>query len=1214
MRIKQISIQGFKTFARRTNFVFDLGITAVVGPNGSGKSNIVDAVRWCLGEQSFSLLRSRKSGDVIFSGSDKKARLNLAEVTLTLDNSAGKIPVDYSEIEITRRVYRDGDNEYLLNGQRVRLQDVVELLAQTGLGRRTYSVIGQGLIDRALSMAPEERRSLFEEAAGISGYQLKRGSTVRRLEATEQNLVRVRDILAELSPRLGVLRRQAERAQEWEQIVLDLQRLLYGWYGYRWQTTWRQIQQQQGWAEAQRAEVGALQGELDRVGAAIADLRHLQTERRLQLGKLHAQSSECHRRAEGVGRSLAVAQEGLRQLQARREDAERELVPLALQQAALDERLAELHCVEAERVVECRERLRAVDLLQGEVARRQQERNRLLAEQVGLRRALSQRQQQKAELTSRLQQLEERQGQVVVEQGQQAQALQSAEHAVQSAEAALKEAEQTVLAAEQEGLWAQQRLGELEAEVARMRQELQAAEQSRQGADRLLDRLQTRQDLLQRLNREGTGYGSGVRAVLQAQSSGRLRGVIGTVASQLRVPAPLEKAIESALGGALQNLVMASWETAAQAITFLKEQRGGRATFLPLDRLHVQPAIPAPRRAGILGNAVDLVEYAERIEEAAQQLLNRIWVAEDLAAARAALDELRGGARPTVVTVEGEIVRPGGAVSGGSEGGRQDDSLLARERDLRQLPAQIAQASESLHRWVTSCAALALQIEEQRLAAVRQQQLLADLARRERQLRSQLEELRRQADRSRQSQRWRAEQLAQHEAELRTLAERRVGVSAQVEAESRAEQGELALLAAVESQLAAAGADALLQELANRRAAAAEAQGQLRSQQTLVESTRRAQQSLADQIGHKQRQIAGLGAEFARLTDQAALTSQEETGLSQQLEALRQQILPLEQEIEVLEGQQASAETRERGLQQTLRQAEALLNQALLQLQRSEDLQQQLRTEIEGDLGLLEASTEVACQPSLTWETVVGRLPVVERLPDSTEMEVRERRARLARLGTVHLEAPREYSEAAARHEFLFTQAQDLEAASADLQKVIKELDNRMAVELRRTYEAVGKEFSRYFQQLFNGGTAYLELTDSEQISQSGVEIVVRPPGKRPQSLALLSGGERALAACALIFAILRVSPTPFCVLDEVDAALDEANVDRFRMTVEALSRETQLIIVTHNRRTLEGANTIYGVTMGGDGVSRVISLRLEGDRMVHNDSSAEPSQEEALL
>ncbi|MCX6042500.1 MAG: AAA family ATPase, partial [Caldilinea sp.] len=248
MRIKQISIQGFKTFARRTNFVFDLGITAVVGPNGSGKSNIVDAVRWCLGEQSFSLLRSRKSGDVIFSGSDKKARLNLAEVTLTLDNSAGKIPVDYSEIEITRRVYRDGDNEYLLNGRRVRLQDVVELLAQTGLGRRTYSVIGQGLIDRALSMAPEERRSLFEEAAGISGYQLKRGSTVRRLEATEQNLVRVRDILAELSPRLGVLRRQAERAQEWEQIVLDLQRLLYVWYGYRWQTTWRQIQQQQGWA------------------------------------------------------------------------------------------------------------------------------------------------------------------------------------------------------------------------------------------------------------------------------------------------------------------------------------------------------------------------------------------------------------------------------------------------------------------------------------------------------------------------------------------------------------------------------------------------------------------------------------------------------------------------------------------------------------------------------------------------------------------------------------------------------------------------------------------------------------------------------------------------------------------------------------------------------------------------------------------------------
>ena len=381
MRIKRVSIQGFKTFARRTEFIFDPGMTAVVGPNGSGKSNIVDAVRWCLGEQSFSLLRSRKTSDVIFSGSDKKARLNLAEVTITLDNSAGEIPLDYTEVEITRRAYRDGDNEYILNGQRVRLQDIIDLLAQTGLGKRTYSVIGQGLIDRALSMAPEERRSLFEEAAGISGYQIKRATAVRRLEATQQNLTRVRDIVAELSPRLGYLRRQADRAQERAQIALDLQALLREWYGYRWHTTLRLVEQHHVVEDAQRSEVETRQQQLAAIGAAIADLRSTQGERRALLATLHSESSELHRQAETIGRELAVAQERLRQLHARREDSVRELAPLNAQQTTLTERLAELRRLVQESEQEARSRLQAVEIIQTEVGLRQQERSRLLSQQ-----------------------------------------------------------------------------------------------------------------------------------------------------------------------------------------------------------------------------------------------------------------------------------------------------------------------------------------------------------------------------------------------------------------------------------------------------------------------------------------------------------------------------------------------------------------------------------------------------------------------------------------------------------------------------------------------------------------------------------------------------------------------------------------------------------------------------------------------------------------
>ncbi|GIV69004.1 chromosome segregation protein SMC [Caldilinea sp.] len=1208
MRIKRVVIQGFKTFARRTEFIFDPGVTAVVGPNGSGKSNIVDAIRWCLGEQSFSLLRSRKTSDVIFSGSDKKSRLNLAEVTITLDNSQGEAPLDYAEIEITRRAYRDGDNEYLLNGQRVRLQDIIDILAPTGLGKRTYSVIGQGLIDRALSMAPEERRSLFEEAAGISGYQIKRATAVRRLEATQQNLTRVRDILAELSPRLGYLRRQAERAREREQIARDLQALLREWYGYRWHATLRMVEQHHAAEAAQRREVADRQQQLAAIGAAIAQLRQAQGEARAQLATLHAESSELHRQAEATARDLAVAQERLRQLQARSEDATRELAPLDVQRTALAERLEELRRNVEKAEDEVRKQARLVEETQNAVGVQQEARSRLAAQQETLRRTLTQRQRRRAEIAGLLEQIAERSAALEVERSQQQQALVEARRAQATAEAALAEAEKTLQTIEQEAHAHQSEIAVLEAEISALQQEQRNAENARQEADRTLERLKTRQDLLQRLQREGAGYAGGVRAVLQAQANGRLRGVLGTVAAQLRVPPHLDKAIETALGAALQNVITQSWEDAAAAIELLKEQRSGRATFLPLDRLHVQPPIPAPKRSGILGLALELVDYAPAVEAAMQQLLNRVWVAETLAAARAALDAYRGNARPTVVTLEGEIIRPGGAVTGGSEGGRGDDSLLARERELRELPGQIERASALLRERAEACSKLAGEIETKRIEITRRQQALAELARRERQLRGQLEELRRQVDRSVQMQRWRSEQMAQADAEWQTLVERRAALDAEATEVERQEQESLQALGALEAELQAADADALLQELANRRAAEAEAQGHLRSQQALLESTRRTLQDVELQMRNKEQQIAALNAEMETLRRRIELLTRTEETLSAQIEALQQRIAPVEQTLHRLEAQQAEEEQRERAQQQALRQAESHLNQALLQLQRSEDALQQLRSEIEADLGLvlLEESADVAYQPPLPWDAVVQQLPVVESAPESLEAEVREMRARLARLGGVNPEAPREYEEAAERFEFLSTQSQDLEAASADLQKVIRELDDRMEIELRRTFEAVGKEFTRFFQQLFNGGTAHLELTEPDNISQSGVEIIARPPGKRPQSLALLSGGERALAACALIFAILRVSPTPFCVLDEVDAALDEANVDRFRLTVEELSRDTQFIIVTHNRRTLEGANAIYGVTMGADGVSRVISLRLEGDRIVKSDGASD--------
>ena len=1216
MRIKRVVIQGFKTFAKKTEFEFDPGITAIVGPNGSGKSNVVDAVRWCLGEQSFSLLRSKKTSDVIFSGSDKRARLSMAQVSLTLDNSQQELPIDFEEVEITRRAYRDGGNEYLINGQQVRLLDVTELLAQTGLGKRTYAVVGQGLIDKVLSLSPEERRSLFEEAAGITGYQAKRTKTLRQLEATEQNLTRAQDIIAELSPRLNYLRRQAERANERQQIAEDLRDMLRQWYGYRWHTTLSNLAARQNQEKALRIDVSTRQQLLGQVGVKIEEMRRQQTDLRGALGELHAQSSQLHSQAESVTRELAVGQERLRQVQARGEETQRELAPLRLQAETLTERLAELETALVAAQAHFEERQQAVEALQFELGQRQAERKKLQDALDAARHDLSQLQNRQADRASRLNQLAERRTVLHGEQQAQTAALAQAEAEASAIAAELATAQSALTAEENEAAALQAEIGRLESTAAELREKLKQAEGVRQTADRTVDQLQTRYDLLTRLRNEGAGYASGVRAILQAGERARtanagdaLNGILGTVATLIQVPSQLDQAIETALGGAFQNVVTESWDDAREAIELLKRTGQGRATFLPLNRLSVLPAIEAPNAPGILGNAAALVTYEPKVAEVALSLLGRTWVAEDLPAARAALDRLGSGPRPTVVTLGGEIVRPGGAVTGGRDSNRRDDSVLAREREYRELPQQIEQAQQKSTRAVAACNALTGQIEKGSLLMEQSRQMLAELARQERQRREQAAETQRRLDRAQQAARWQQERLQQSTAELARLdvqEQEHNQALTQLQTERTAAEEQLAV---VEANVEAAGASELLQQLADLRAAAAEAQGHLRSQQALRENQQRTRQSTNDQIRNKEQRAVELTQEAETLQTRIAQLDEQEAALSKQIGAYREKIDPAQAQLDQLEAAQSDEESNERELQQALRANETAWNNAQLQLQRTEDTLTQLRYDIEHDFGLveLEQGADMAYQPPLPLESTVEHLPVVESVPDGLEAEVKEMRARLSRVSNVNPDAPREYAEAAERYEFLASESDDLQAAAADLRTVIKELDELMEVELRNMFKAVSEQFEHFFGLLFNGGTAKLILTTPEDINNTGVEIIARPPGKRPQSLALLSGGERALSACALIFSILQVSPTPFCVLDEVDAALDEANVDRFRQTVETLTGATQFIIVTHNRRTLEGANTIYGVTMGDDGISKTISLRLEGDKIVQNDGDESP-------
>ncbi len=1217
MLIKRVVIQGFKTFAHKTEFVFDPGVTAVVGPNGSGKSNIVDAIRWCLGEQSFSLLRSKKTSDIIFSGSDRRARLGMAEVSLTLDNSAGEIPIDFQEVVISRRAYRDGDNEYLLNGQRVRLLDVTELLSQTGLGKRTYALIGQGLIDRVLSLAPEERRSLFEEAAGITGYQVKRQTTLRRLDATQQNLTRVHDIVTELSPRLRYLKRQAERATERDQIADDLRGLLRLWYGYRWHTSLAQLESNHTGEERLRVSVEQRQAALDKVNRHVEQLRGDQSILREQLGVLHRESSDLHREAESTGRELAVAQERMRQVQARREETHRELAPLRLQLETVEERLRDLASVLTDAESHSQERLGDVNSIERQVALRHQEREELQRKVEDSRRRLNSVVRGHAEETSRLNQLRERRAQLTDESNRQQKALQLLTQQIlelrTNHNAAETELQQTRRAAES----LQSEVDQLGLALADKRKELQAAEAVRQDVDRATDRLQTRLDLLQRLHNEGAGYASGVKAVLGAGATGdqELEGIIGTVAALIRVPQHLDKAIETALGGALQNIVAKTWSHASSAIDYLKSTGSGRATFLPLDRLNVLPAVSAPGATGILGNAAELVDFDPQIADAVQQLLGRVWIADDLPAARRALDRIGGGPRPTVVTLAGEIVRPGGAVTGGSDRNRSDNSILARERERRELPGQLDEALREAAVAAQNCKMQATRIEEVQIQLTERRDKLTDLARNERRQQQTAEERRLLLNRAEQSIEFQSQRLAQIDQELEDSADQSERLTSSLTDLAQDQIDAEREVATAESDLEGAGAGDLLRQLADVRAAAAEAHGHLRSQQTVHENQRRLLQSINGQIEAKVQRIESLDQEITVLTSRVDALGTQESALGRRISELGRRINPAEETLKSLEQQQLTSENQERLLQQHLRQDETAFNSAQLQRQRTEDAIQQLHYEIEQDLGLVmvEESEEMAYQPPLPLEAFVEQLPVVQELPEGLDDDVKEMRMRLGRVHNVNPDAPREYEEAAGRYEHLVTQSEDLEAAAADLRKVIRELDDLMEVELQRTFQAVAVQFEYFFKLLFNGGTAKLVLTEPEDMTNTGIEIIARPPGKRPQSLALLSGGERTLSACALIFAILRVSPTPFCVLDEVDAALDEANVDRFRQTLQELSDSTQFIIVTHNRRTLEGANTIYGVTMSNDGVSRVISLRLEGDKMVQASGEGDRSQLDAI-
>jgi chromosome segregation protein len=1187
--LKRLEIQGFKTFAPRTVLDFRPGITAVVGPNGSGKSNIADAVRWVLGEQSYASLRSKKLEDLIFSGGSKRAPSGFAEVSLTIDNSDRLLPLPYNEVTITRRATRSGESEYSINRQRVRLRDIHEAIGPLG---GSYTIINQGLVDAALTLRPEERRRLFEDAAEISSFESRKNDAERRLRETDANLERCADMLTEIEPRLRSLKRQATLARSHRELSDELRVLLRQHYQNLWRETLALLAQAEAEQNQHEQELARRRQAQAQASTQVRQIREQLRTLRERLGTLHAESSALHTKAEAVQRELAVGNERQAALARRAEEFERSQQDLALRREELEREQA----VVAERLRDAEARLaeQRASLAQAEEAQRAQAAVRRQA-----RQALEQAQRAEAEanaalgaLARRVEQLGRRRTQLLEAQQSQSDKLGSAQQRLDQEQARYDAAQTQTQAIEQQRNQAIAQAEQARSELEALRTERSRADEAVAKARRSLADLEARFETLNQLQRDFAGTFAGVRAAMQWAEREKRSGFV-LVSSIVRTPAQLETAIEVTLGARLQNIVVERWADADAAIAALKRGGQGRATFLPLDNLRVNQNDRRPQfnSRSVLGVAAELVDFDPHYQIVVNYLLGRTLIVEDLDTAREQLRQLSGGWQ--IVTLGGEQVSSGGALTGGAQ--VKETGTLRRERELREFPDQIAKQRTVFEQAVAARAALDAQLQaaEKRLqdAENSRRQLTRDRD----SARDTQEAVRRALEQARADLEWQRRHQAQAEADMADLVEQEHHAEEErASLQTRLHEATLQLEALRGDEQATLAAEAQAQqELDAQRANLAATDGEARAERALLQSQQHNLRRLDEQRENELRRAAEHQQQHKELLAQLEQLDQSHVGLLAQIDALRALIGPAEQELVALEQQQTESEQAESVATAALLEGEATYNRAALEVQRAQSRR---------DAVWERAATDDIEVESLAEQEIEQTLP-----SEQLQQQIDQLKNRIQRLGPVNPLALEEYEEAAQRYEFLSTQTADLRQAESSLRELIAELDAAMRSRFEQTFVAVAEEFERTFVRLFGGGQAQLQLltpnnngNGHESVDSLGVEILVRPPGKRQQTLSLLSGGERSLTAAALLFAILKVNPSPFCVLDEVDAALDESNVGRFRNALMDLADQTQFMLVTHNRGTIEAADTIYGVSMGDDGASRVLSLRL--DELVNDD------------
>ena len=1184
MYLKSIEVQGFKSFANKIKFDFHNGITGIVGPNGSGKSNVADAVRWVLGEQRVKQLRGGSMQDVIFSGTENRKPLSYASVAITLDNSDHKLPVEYQEVTVTRKLYRSGESEYLINGAACRLKDINEMFYDTGIGKEGYSIIGQGQIDRILSGKPEEKRELFDEAAGIVKFKRRKNLSLKKLEEERMNLTRVNDILKELEKQLGPLEKQSETAREYlkrkeelktydiNMFLLEEERLRERIrdVGEKYEIASSEMEESGNRYEQMKSEYEAIEEEVEDIDHAIEKAKNQLNETNLLKQQLEGQinvlkeqintarmnDEHYDNRLNAIHAEVTARQEQRTALQKEQEEVAEKLKDVSLQDEEAKERLIQIQ-------TEIAGHTSAIEEMKQEIMNI-----------LGSR----------ASTKAKIQHYDTTREQIAARKAVLARNILEISSEAEKQNDSLNQYEEELTAIRQEIEKFNRQTAENEAEIAKLQKELNEKQEKLRIGQTAYHRESSRLESLKNITERYDGYGNSIRKVMSNKE--REPGLIGVVADIIKVEKEYEIAIETALGGSIQNIVTDNEETAKRMIAFLKKNRFGRATFLPLTSMRGSGGIrnaEALREPGVIGLANTLVHVEKKFDGLADHLLGRTIVVDHIDHGIAIARKYRQTLR--LVTLEGELINPGGSMTGGAF--KNSSNLLSRRREIEEFEKTVSMLKQDMDEMERTVS----EVKERRAHCYNViDQIQRDL---------------RNASVRENTAKMNVEQTQIRQLEARQRCEAYVR-----EQEGLAEQ---------------------LKEIADNED----------SIQTELETSENLEKELNEKIDGLQKELDREKEEEAvqlRLSEEVHLSL---AGMEQQSMFIRENVERIEEELEKFEEELAQLDAGKGNASQEIREKEEKIDELKKTIEDSKELFEEINQEIRTktvqrdelnrkhkdflqkreDLSKHIAALDKECfrlnsqkesyeeasekQINYMWEEyeLTYNRAMELRDPNLTDLAFMKRqiqtlRNEIRKLGTVNVNAIEDFKNVSERYTFLKGQHDDLVEAEASLVQIIEELDTAMRKQFTEQFARIASEFNLVFRQLFGGGKGTLELMEDEDILEAGIRIIAQPPGKKLQNMMQLSGGEKALTAIALLFAIQNLKPSPFCLLDEIEAALDDNNVSRFAQYLHKLTENTQFIVITHRRGTMAAADRLYGITMQEKGVSTLVSVDLLEDEL----------------